>query len=140
MIAARQESQTQAETTLEAEQQHAAELARQATSLKDLIGKIENDSAGGRRASEAARASDDAQKAAEADAAAQHAKVAGGPFRDPARLAPATAFIDAKGLLPFPAAGTIVKGFGTDDGFGSSEHGISVATRPRAVVSSPSDG
>ena len=141
LIDARQAAQSEAESTLGSEQQHAAELARQATSLKDLIGRIEVGLASARHASDAARASDDAQrKAAESDAEGVRARVAAGAFRDPARLAPATAFIDAKGLLPFPASGTIVKGYGTDDGFGSAEHGISVATRPRAVVSSPSDG
>ena len=141
LIEARQAAQTQAEGELAAEQQHAADLARQATSLRELIGRMEMDVSLAKRAADAAHAADDAQrKAAESDAEGVRARVATGAFKDPARLAPATSFVDAKGLLPFPASGTILKGFGTDDGFGSSEHGISLATRPRAVVSSPSDG
>ncbi len=141
LVLARQESQVQAESELNAEQQHAADLARRATSLKDLIGRMETDVLSARRAADAAHAADDAQRrAAQTDADGVRARMTAGAFKDPARLAPATAFVDAKGLLPFPASGTILKGFGTDDGFGSFEHGISVATRPRAVVSSPSDG
>ena len=111
------------------------------TSLKDLIGRMESEVSSARQAADAAHAADEAQrKAAQTDADGVRARMAAGVFKDPARLAPATAFSDAKGLLPFPAAGTILKRFGSDDGFGSSEHGISIATRPQAVVSSPSDG
>ena len=134
LIDARQAAQNQAESALGAEQQHAADLARQATGLRDLIGRIEAD-----HAADAARAAHNPPDKT-ADAEGGSARAAAGVFRDPARLAPATAFADAKGLLPFPVSGTIVKNFGTDDGFGSAEHGISLATRPRAVVSSPSDG
>ena len=141
LIAARQASQTEAEGALNAEQQHAADLARRATSLKDLIQHMEADVAASRRAAEAAAASDAAQrKAAESDADSVRTKLAAGPFRDPARLAPAMAFAEAKGLLPLPAAGTVLKRFGSDDGFGSSEHGLSIATRAGAPVASPSDG
>ena len=140
-MAARQQSQVAAESQLTDEKQHAADLARQATSLKDLIGRMESEVSSARQAADAARAADEAQrKAAQTDADGVRARIAAGVFKDPARLAPATAFSDAKGLLPFPAAGTILKRFGSDDGFGSSEHGISIATRPQAAVSSPSDG
>ena len=141
LMDARRQAQSSAEGALTSEEQHAADLARQATSLKELIARMEAAVAPARRAADAARASDEAQRSsAEADAQGVRERVAAGPFRDPARLAPATAFVDTKGLLPFPASGSIVKTYGSDDGFGSSEHGISVATRPRAVVSSPSDG
>lgn len=36
-------------------------------------------------------------------------RLAAGPFKDPARLAPAVSFTDAKGLLPMPASGTILR-------------------------------
>ena len=141
LIAARQDAEVRAEGALSTEEQHTADLARQATSLKDLIGRMESGVSPSRRAADAARASDDAQRrAAQDDADGVKTRVAAGPFRDPARLAPATAFADAKGQLSFPAAGMIVKAYGSDDGFGSSEHGLSVATRPLAVVSSPADG
>ncbi len=85
-------------------------------------------------------ANDPQRKAAEADAAAVTARVAAGAFKGPARLAPGTMFTDAKGMLPLPVTGNVSKRFGADDGFGSVEHGISLATRAKAVVSAPSDG
>ena len=56
------------------------------------------------------------------------------------RLAPAIAFADAKGLLPKPVNGTVLRRFGDDDGLGARVQGISIATRSGAQVNSPSDG
>ena len=141
LIAARQTAEVAAEGSLDQERQHAADLARQATNLKDLVSRLENEVASARRAAEAARAADEArQKAAEADADAVRAKVAAGPTRDPARLAPAVAFAEEKGRLMLPAAGTVIRNFGSSDSYGGQEHGMSIATRQRSVVSSPADG
>ena len=49
-------------------------------------------------------------------------------------------FADAKGLLPLPSSGQIVRNFGVDDGLGGQTLGISMATRPGGQVSSPADG
>ena len=141
LVEARQASQAEAEASLDSERQHAAELARQATSLKDLIGRMENDTASARKAADAAHAADEAQrKAAEADANSIREKVAAGPFRDPARLQPAVSFADTKGLLPLPTTGRILKSFGQADEFGGTEKGLSLSTPPRALVSAPADG
>jgi len=141
LIAVRQQSQADAETALGAERERAADLARQASSLKELITRMESEVAAAQRAADAARAADEAQrKIAEADAESVKARVAAGPFKDPARLAPVIAFVDTKGLLPLPATGRIIKDFGAPDRFGGTEKGLSIATRPRAVISSPSDG
>ncbi len=80
------------------------------------------------------------REAAKADADAVQAKVAAGATRDPARLAPAVAFADEKGKMLLPAAGTVIRNFGSSDSYGGQEHGMSIATRPRSVVSSPADG
>ena len=116
------------------EQRKAATLADQATSLKDLIARMEKEIAA------AARASAAAEKAAEANRQAalngHHPTSLGSADR----LAPAIAFADAKGLLPRPVNGTIVKRFGDDDGLGARAQGISIATRPAAEVNSPNDG
>ena len=56
------------------------------------------------------------------------------------RLAPAVPFADAKGLLPMPANGRLIRAFGEADGLGGTAQGISLATRASAQVSSPSDG
>ena len=141
LIAARQTTEVAAEGSLDQERQHAADLARQATNLKDLVSRLEGEVASARRAADAARAADDArQKAAEADADAVRAKVAAGATRDPARLAPAVAFAEEKGRLLLPVAGTVIRNFGSNDSYGGQERGMSIATRARSVVSSPADG
>ena len=141
LVEARQGTLTAAERALGAERERAGELARQASSLKDLIGGLESQIAASRRAAEEARKAEEAQKkAAELDAANVKNKVAAGIFRDSARLAPAVAFADTRGLLPFPVNGTLLKAYGAPDGFGGSEKGVSLATRARAPVASPTDG
>ena len=59
---------------------------------------------------------------------------------DPGRLKPETAFGDAKGAVPLPAAGAILKTFGSPDGLGGTEHGVYLATPAGATVSAPADG
>ncbi len=127
LIEARRTAQAVAEGSLATEQREAAGLAREAGSLKDLIARLEGDAAVARRT-------------AEAEAESVNARASAGDGKDVARLAPAVAFADVKGSLPLPAAGTIVKRFGASDGFGSTEHGLSLATRAQAVVSTPADG
>ena len=141
LVAARQAAQAQAEAALGTEQSRGADLARQATSLKDLINRLETDVTSSRRAADAARAADDERrKTAQADADSIREKVAAGPFRDPARLSPAVDFTDTKALLSFPVSGHVVKAFGAADEFGGTEKGLSIDTRPQAVVSTPADG
>jgi septal ring factor EnvC (AmiA/AmiB activator) len=118
------------------EQRKAAALADKATSLKDLIARMEAQIAA------AAETSAAAEKAA-AEAAA---KAAAAPPAKPTslgsagRLAPAVAFNDAKGLLPKPVSGSVVAGFGDKDSLGGRSQGISIATRASAQVTSPCDG
>ena len=141
LIEARQTAEITAEGSLDQERQHAADLARQATTLKDLVSRLESEVASARRAADAARAAEEArQKAAKAEADAVRAKVVAGATRDPARLAPAAAFGDEKGRMLLPAAGTVIRNFGSSDSYGGQERGMSIATRPRSVVSSPADG
>lgn len=134
LIDARRAALEAAQTSLGAQQQRAADLARQAGSLKDLIVRLDADAA--RR-----KATEDAAKAADAEVAHQilvKAQDAQGP--SPARLAPETPFADAKGQVPLPAAGTVLKSFGDPDGLGGAEHGLSLATPAGATVSAPADG
>ena len=140
LVAARQAAQTTAEGNLEGESRRAADLARQATGLKDLVTRLETDVASARRAADAARAADDARRtAAEADAAGVEAKAAMSA-RDPARLAPAVAFGDTRGQLTLPVAGRMIRSFGAADAYGGQEKGLSLETQPGALVTAPSDG
>ncbi len=140
LIDARQSALAAAEQALGAERDRAADLARQAANLKDLITRMETELAAAARAAEAARKADEAQKAAAAAAPEAQRKIAMAPFKDPARLAPASAFADTRGLLPMPVAGELQRGFGAPDGFGGTEKGMLVATHAGALVVSPCDG
>ena len=133
LVEARQQTLTQAQQVLDAEASKARELARQATDLKDLIGRMETEVPSAGRGAEAARRADDLPPQ-------DRLRLAGIPSRDPARLTPALPFAEAKGTLPMPVAGTLIKSFGAPDGFGGTEKGLSLSTRAGAVVASPADG
>ncbi|MBG0793409.1 peptidoglycan DD-metalloendopeptidase family protein [Methylocystis sp. H62] len=141
MIGERQEALSTAQSALQAETERARTLAQRATSLKDLISRMEADSAAARRAAEAARKADDERAKAQAMLSErERLKALSAPFKDPARLAPAVAFMDLKGRLPAPAAGSVVRRFGAPDGFGGKEKGLSIAARESGVVIAPCDG
>lgn len=144
LVEARQASVSEAEKALGAERERARDLARQATTLKELIERMEREVAAAARAADEARRADAAQARAEeerrrAEADQVAARIAA-PLRDPARLAPAAPFAETKGFLPLPAAGRVVKSFGAPDGFGGVEKGLSIATRAQASVAAPADG
>jgi murein hydrolase activator len=134
LIDARQKSLASAQDALGSQRQRATDLARQATSLKDLIARLDAENASRRVAAAAAHTSD-AAAAAEIEARAQAAH-----GTDPARIKPQTAFGDAKGAVPLPAAGAILRTFGSPDGLGGTEHGVYLATPAAATVSAPADG
>jgi septal ring factor EnvC (AmiA/AmiB activator) len=134
LMSARQGKMTEVERSMGAEQQKAAELARQAGTLKELIDRMETEIAGAQRAAEEAR------RAAEAQEREAKERFAQAAFRDPARLAPKIPFSEARGLLPRPVSGDTALDFGASDGYGGTTRGISITTRPKAAVVSPSDG
>jgi murein hydrolase activator len=141
LVEARQAALIAAEKALDTERERAAEIAEQATSLKDLIARMEAEIAVAARIAEAARKSDEMrQRAAEAAPSATGMKSAPAPFKDPARLAPAVSFVDTKGLLPFPVNGIIQRGYGSRDAYGGTEKGLLIATRSEAIVTAPCDG
>ncbi len=141
LVEARQKTLAETEQALTAERGRAQELSRQATDLKDLIHRMETEAVFGARTAEAARKADEAQRRAALEKAAEApVRLALGPFRDPARLAPAMPFVEARGHLPLPAAGAVIKAFGAPDGFGGIEKGLSLSVRSGAPVTSPADG
>jgi septal ring factor EnvC (AmiA/AmiB activator) len=129
---ARQKTLSEAERALEDDRRKAQELARQAIDLKELIARMEMDVSSAGRAADAARRSEEALR--------NNPRRTVAPFRDAARMTPAVAFTEARGLLPLPVGGAHVKTYGAADGFGGTEKGLSIAARPRAVVASPADG
>ncbi len=134
LVAARQQSLADAERALGSERDRAAELARQAANLKELIARMESEVGPAKNAAAASRAAD------EAAAAEVQSRASALGAKDPARLRPALAFADAKGQVALPAAGAIVKTFGSPDAYGGAERGVSIATPPAATVASPIDG
>ncbi len=134
LIEARQQSLASARDALGSQQQRATELAKKATSLKDLIARLDSEIAARTAAAAAAHAAEVAA-ATEIEARAQAGRGA-----DMARLKPEIAFADAKGRVPLPAAGEILKTFGSPDDFGGIERGVSLATPAAATVAAPVDG
>ena len=134
LVAARQQSLTDAEQALGSERDRAAELARQAVNLRELIARMESEVGPAKNAAAASRAAD------QAAAAEVQSRASALGAKDPARLRPAVAFADVKGQVALPAAGAIVKGFGAPDAFGGAEKGVSIATPAAATVASPIDG
>jgi septal ring factor EnvC (AmiA/AmiB activator) len=138
LVEQRRRDRARSYAALEDEERRASQLAEQSTSLKDLISGME------REIEAAAQAKAAAEAAAERNR--QRAEAEGedrAPPRslgDADRMAPAVSFIDARGLLPLPATGAIVRGFGETDEVGGKTLGISMETRPGGQVSSPADG
>ena len=133
LIEERQKKQGDIEKALAEERQRAATLARQAADVKDLIVKLEQGLDSVARASRQAARSGGDKKALDLrpDLAA---------LKDPGRLVPAIAFASAKGMLPLPVNGARIKEFGAPDGTGSTEKGLSIATRKGSQITAPCDG
>lgn len=137
LVDQRKKDRARSVAALEDEERRAVALAQQATSLKDLIARMEEEiEAAAKAKAEAEAAAARNRELAEADSDRRPPKSLGNADR----LAPAVSFADAKGLLPLPASGQIVREFGADDGLGGRTVGMSMATRPGGQVSSPADG
>ena len=134
LIDARQKSLSSAEDALGSQQKRAADLAKEAASLKDLIARLDAEDTQRKAQANAAHAADE-QTARQIALKAEDAR-----GEEPVRLKPEVAFADIKGRVRLPVAGTVVKAFGEPDGLGGTEHGVSMSTLPRAVVSAPADG
>ncbi|WP_407177931.1 murein hydrolase activator EnvC family protein [Bradyrhizobium sp. STM 3562] len=129
LIDERQRQQATMEKDMEAESARAITLAKQVDSLQGLIAKMEQE----------------VKAAAKAAASANQQGTPGGApdpaaLKNPKRTSPAIAFASTKGLLAFPVNGTKIREYGSSDGAGGVEKGISLATRPGAQVTTPCDG
>lgn len=128
-------------------------LAREAVSLKDLLGRLEAE----RKRAEIAKSAEFAAAAARAiEAVEPETPNTGAPaektektpslrerrlaMASPDRIRSSVSFIRAKGTLSRPAQGELVRDFGAPDRFGGKTKGISVKTRTSAQVTSPTEG
>ncbi|MBV9953851.1 MAG: peptidoglycan DD-metalloendopeptidase family protein [Pseudolabrys sp.] len=126
LIEERQKQQSEREAALIAERVRAADLAQQFDSLKDLIAALEKEL--------------DPTTRAAREAARNDARPAMAAFRDPGRLAPATAFASLRGQVRVPVNGVKIRDYGAPDGAGGVEKGLSITTRAGAQVTAPADG
>ena len=110
---------SQGTTDLEAERKRTAALAEKAKSLKQLLSNLDAQ----RQQQEAAKAEADRQREQQEALLRQ----------------PKVPFPDAKGKLPCPAQGAIVRRFGEPDGLGRDTQGVMIATMAGAQVTTPSD-
>ena len=131
LVEERQRRQAEDNPLQSADKAQATSLARTSGDVHDLVTRLETEVAPSARAADAAKSAPAAAPGAKADPAA---------LKNTARLAPAMAFSEAKGLLPLPVAGVSLKGFGAADAVGGHEKGVTFATRPGAPVSAPADG
>ncbi len=125
LIKERRKRLGEVETELESARRRAMQLALQADNLKDLIARLESSLDARARAARAGEMKTNPNLTA---------------FKDPGRLTPGVAFASAKGMLPLPVNGTRTRKFGTRDRLGSTDKGVSIATRPGAQVTAPCDG
>ena len=126
LVGERQKQQAEREKALDAERARASQLAHQVDNLKDLIAKLE-------------QGLDPATRAAR-EAARGDTRPVMSALHDPGRLAPAVAFASLRGRVPVPVNGVKLKEFGSPDGVGGAEKGVSIATRAGAQVTAPADG
>ncbi|WP_346900528.1 peptidoglycan DD-metalloendopeptidase family protein [uncultured Roseibium sp.] len=132
LLSAKRQERDRSEQKLAQEKRRSEELAEKSKSLKELIARLETEIESAREASEKSR---------QASASAKPGRDGRwDPFSDPGRLSPALPFIEAKGQLPWPVAGEMIRDFGQEDEFGSTTEGQSITTRPGSRVTAPADG
>jgi septal ring factor EnvC (AmiA/AmiB activator) len=138
---------------VESEEARAERLSREATDLKDLIGKLEIQAATRLPESRPIRRTSlqEPGQAAPAETGGNGNAAFGtenpsgnrtelAALTPPSSLPSSRLFSQAKGLVQLPAAGILVKGFGDPNGLGGKTQGMIVATRPGARVIAPFDG
>jgi septal ring factor EnvC (AmiA/AmiB activator) len=135
LMDARQASVATTEAAIGDAGKKAAALAQRARNLRDFLAGIDADIA--QREKRAA----EERKAAEALAQSTQSSFTAASLKEPTKLAPKVAFAEARGLLPLPVLGSVARDFGDPNEItGGTAKGISIETRPGAIVSSPSEG
>jgi len=138
--------QQRAAQTADAAGRRAVVLAGQATSLRELVERIEAERQRAEAERRKAEAETERQKA-EAERKRQQAEppgdqvavVAPPPVR-PEGERHIRPFSQARGAMAFPVTGVLVRRWGAADDFGQPSRGLVFETRPGAVVVAPFDG
>lgn len=131
-VTERQRRVAEGNTELPVEKAQADAVAKSTGDVHDLVTRLETEVAPSARAA--------AEAAGAAAKPAEPGKTEVAALGNPSRMAPARPFAEAKGLLPLPVAGVRLRDFGAANGLGSTEKGMTFATRAGAQVAAPSDG
>ena len=131
LVDERQRKQSSAEKDFEQEGARAIAMSKQADNLQGLISKMEQDLKSAAKAAATASLQGVPPQGGKTDPAG---------LKNPTRTSPAIAFASARGMFALPVNGTKIREFGTSDGVGGTQKGISLATRPGAQVTTPCDG
>lgn len=132
LLEEKQRLQAQSETVLATEQQRSEELAASASSLQDLIGKLEQDGQAARARAEAAAAAE-AERIARAEAELDRA------VPEANRLA-TIPFAALKKQVALPVSGRQKSRFGEPDDNGGVKFGDTITTQSGAIVTAPAAG
>ena len=114
--------QAQYQVSQQQSQERVKTLASQARDLKDLLDKLAQ------------------EKQRTTQQAMQHAQNSRSAFRQALSASIGSGFARARGRLPYPIRGTIIRGFGSEMIGGSHSKGITLAGRTGARVIAPFDG
>lgn len=137
----KREEVSESTSELAVQQQKASELAKEAVSLKELIGSMEEQIAAVQSAQQQSiKAAEDARREAAERAAARTTQSKLQALGDQGRIAPAIPFVETKGLLPLPVSGALLTKFGAAGEAGEQSKGITIAARPDSAVIAPADG
>ncbi|MCO5064573.1 MAG: murein hydrolase activator EnvC [Rhizobiaceae bacterium] len=129
----KQRLQEKNKSEIEQERKRAAELAKKARSLKDLIASVEREAKRKAAEEERARREDEKKRQREEELAAM-------PIPESNSLIGAIPFASLKGHVALPALGQITERFGSRNSNGSVMLGDTVATQSGAIVTAPVDG
>lgn len=124
LLAAKKSLVKRSQSDLEAEQKRIAALSEKARNLKQLLADLA-----------AAREREDAEAAARMAAEEAERK----RLEDLHRR-PRVDFAEARGRLELPVQGDILRRFGDKTAVGGTAQGLMIATRKKAVVTTPADG
>jgi septal ring factor EnvC (AmiA/AmiB activator) len=124
LIGLKQDMVSRGNADLGQERRRADDLARKASSLRQLLANLAEE----RRKAEAGQA----RKAA----AEEQERLR----QEALKRQPRMVFAEARGRLPYPAQGEVMRRFGEPDGLGGRFEGLAIATRQGAQVTAPADG
>ncbi|PRX01420.1 UNVERIFIED_ORG: septal ring factor EnvC (AmiA/AmiB activator) [Martelella mediterranea] len=140
LVAENEKASAKSTAALAEEQRQAEALAARATDLNGLIATLETEITSARNAALLARQEEERRRQMSEAQRREARERALSTAPDKNRIAPAYPFSDLKNRLVLPVAGDILRRFGDPDGTGHQATGITIAARPGALVTAPSDG